>query len=117
MPDSVEHVQARHVRRCVITASGANLLDLVVAALNAQTAGRGDCVRAHIIGFTILTASGNYTLGNPDNSGTLSLVAAFVPYNCPATNGAADTYVAGGATLGVEVYYTGNPGSSHSGLP
>lgn len=109
MPDTVEHVQARHVRRCVITASGDDLADLCVAALNAQVSGRGTELRPWLMGCRIVTASANFTVGNPDNTGTLTIPSTSVPYDIAATNGMADTYVAGGATLGVEVYYTGNP--------
>lgn len=109
MPDSVEHVQARHVRRCVVTASGALLSTLVFNALNTQAAGRGDALKSVAIGFRVMTASGSFTVGNPDNTGTLTIPTTAVPYDCPTTNGLDDTYVAGGATLGVEVYYTANP--------
>lgn len=107
MPDSVSHVQARHVRRCVVTASGANLQTLALAALNAQAAGRGDAIKPWIMGVRIVSASVAFVAANPDNTGGLTI--GFTPYDIAATNGLADTYVSGGATLGVEVYYTGDP--------
>lgn len=109
MPDSVMHSQARHTRRCIVTASGANLLTLIIAALNAQAAGRGDAIKPWVIGFRIVTASADWVVANPDNTGGITIDNLAVPYDTPATNGAADTYVAGGATLGVEVFYTGDP--------
>jgi hypothetical protein len=75
MPDTVEHVQARHVRRCVVTASGDDLADLAVAALNTQANGRGDAIRPWIVGCRIVSASANFTVGNPDNTGTLTDLA------------------------------------------
>ena len=113
MTDTVAHVQARHVRRCAITLgpAGGILKTLAVAALNAQVAKRGDAIAEWIMGFRILTASGNFQVGNPDNTGYITITAAsMLPYDCPATSGAADTDVEGnGVTLGVEVYYTGDP--------
>jgi hypothetical protein len=108
MPDSTEHVQARHVRRCVVAAAG-NLQTLVTAALEAQAAGRGAAIRPFTLGVRIVTASGGYTVSNPDGTGTLTLPATAVPYDIAATNGMEDTVVGGGANLGVEVYFTGNP--------
>lgn len=106
MPDNVVQVQARHVRRCVVTASGANLLTLAIAALNAQAPNRGNVLKPWIMGVRIVSASVAFVVANPDNTGGLTI--GFTPYDIAATNGMADTYVSGGATLGVEVYYTGD---------
>lgn len=109
MADAVMHVQGRHVRRCTVTASGATLLTLVLNALNAQASGRGDAIRPWIIGCRIVTASAAFTVANPDGTGALTIPTAAVPYDIPAVAALEDTFVAGGATLGVEVYYTGQP--------
>lgn len=106
MPDTVEHVQARHVRRCVVSAGG-NLLDLVVAALNAQVHKRGDAIEPIAIGCRIVSAAANFTVSNPDGTGTLTIPSTSVPYDIAATNGMADTVVSA-VSLGVEVYYTTN---------
>lgn len=107
MTDTVAHVQARHVRRCVVTAND-NLQTLVTAALNAQVAERGDKIRPLVIGCRIVSASAAFTVANPDGTGALTIPLGGVPYDIAATNGMADTVVGGGATLGVEVYYTAN---------
>jgi hypothetical protein len=106
MPDTVLHVQGRHVRRCVVNAAG-NLQALVVAALNAQVAGRGDDVLRNIMGARIISAAGDFAVSNPDGTGTLTIPAASVPYSSPAVNFLADTVV-DAVALGVEVYYTGD---------
>jgi hypothetical protein len=108
MPDTVQHVQARHVRRCVVVANGV-LRDLAVAALNVQKAGRGDAIKPWIMGVRVVTATAGFTASNPDGTGTLTIAATLMPYDIPACEGMADTLLAGGATLGVEVYLTGNP--------
>lgn len=108
MPDTVEHVQARHVRRCIITATG-NMLTLVIAALEAQAFTRGSNLKPWIMGCRVISATASFDVSNPDGTGTLTIPALGFPYDIPATNGMADTLLAGGATLGVEVYYTGNP--------
>ena len=109
MPLPGQYVQAPRVRRCSITlgASGGILKALAVAALNAQKAGRGDAIASYILGFRILTASGNFQVGNPDNTGYITITAAtMLPYDCPAVEGSEDTDVEGnGVTLGVEVYF------------
>lgn len=109
MPDTTEHVQARHVRRCAVVANGTNLSALAVAALNAQAAGRGTDVLSWVMGVRIVSATADFTVSNPDGTGALTIPATRLPYDVAATNGMADTVVGGGATLGVEVYYTGNP--------
>jgi hypothetical protein len=108
MPDTVQHAQARHVRRCAVTAGG-NLKALIIAALNAQAYGRGDAIAPWVMGVRIISASASFTVANPDGTAALTIPTSAVPYDIPATQGAADTEVGGGATLGVEVYYTGNP--------
>ncbi len=108
MPDSTEHVQARHVRRCTIAAAG-NMQDLVTAALEAQAFGRGNTILPWVIGCRVISASGSYTVSNADGTGAITLPSTAVPYDIAATNGMADTLLAGGANLGVEVYFTGNP--------
>lgn len=108
MPDTVEHVQARHVRRCVIAAAG-NMQTLVIAALEAQAVGRGAAMRPYIMGVRVVTATAAFDVSNPDGTGTLTIPATSVPYDIAATNGMDDTLLAGGATLGVEVYFTANP--------
>lgn len=107
MPDSTQHVQARHVRRCVVVANG-NLQTLAIAALNAQVAGRGDAIAGWLIGVRIVSATADFTVSNPDGTGSLTIPTAAIPYDIAATEGMADTLLGGGATLGVEVYYTGN---------
>jgi hypothetical protein len=107
MPDTVQHVQGRHVRRCVVVANG-NLQTLAIAALNTQAAGRGDAIAAWLIGVRIVSASAGFTVSNPDGTGTLTIATASVPYDIAATDGMDDTLLGGGANLGVEVYYTGN---------
>ena len=108
MPDTVQHVQARHLRRCVVVANG-NMRDLVVAALNVQAAGRGDAIKAHIMGVRVVTASGGFTVSNVDGTGSITIATTIVPYDIAACEGMSDTALGGGANLGVEVYYTGNP--------
>ena len=109
MPHTVEHVRGRHVRRCVITANDTSFQALVLAALEAQAAGRGDAILPWIIGARIITAAGPFTLSNVDGTGTLTLAAASVPYEGIAVNVMADTFIGGAVALGVEVYFTGNP--------
>lgn len=104
MAETVTHVQARHVRRCVIVANG-NMETLVIAALNAQAAGRGDYIKKWVIGSAVWSSSASFTVANPDGTGAITVAA---PYACPAVENMADTLLGGGANLGVEVYYTGN---------
>lgn len=104
MAESVTHVQARHVRRCIIVANG-NMQTLVLAAFNLQAAGRGDDLRKWIIGATIWSTSVVFTVSNPDGTGTITVDA---PFASPAVTWMDDTLLGGGATLGVEVYYTGD---------
>lgn len=110
MPDTVQHVQARHVRRCQITlGAGANLLTAVVAALNTQQAGRGDAIKPYIMGARVLTSTAGFTIGD-----SLALVAmcafvAGVSYDTPAVNMLAETWIGGSGTATIEVLFTGNP--------
>ena len=103
--DTVEHIQGRHMLRCVVSAGG-NLLTLVIAALNAQKAGRGDAVLPWIMGARVVTAAGAFNASNADSTGTHAITT--VPYDMFATNSLGDTVVSA-VSLGVEVYYTGNP--------
>lgn len=112
MADVVAHVQGRHVRRCVVTApnGGANLLTLVINALNAQAPRRGDAIRPWIMGGRIITASDTFNVQNPDGTGSIAISTSILPYDIAAVDALADTRVAGNnVTLGVEVYYTGHP--------
>ncbi len=118
MADPVLMVQGRRKRYCTVVANGGVLLDLIVAALNAQTptlppgANRGDRAKPRIMGAHILTASAGFTVSNADGTGAIALAATVVPYDLSATSGAKDTAVAGGATLGVEVFLADDPEQS-----
>lgn len=104
MPDPKQCVQSSSVRRCVITASGANLAGLIQAAINTQVANLGDTLIARAIGCRIVTASASFTVSNADGTGTLT-IAAGTAYEAPAVAAIRDTIIGGGATLGVELYF------------
>ena len=108
MPLPIQQVQSNHVARCAIVATG-NLHALVIQALNAQAARRGDRISSGIIGVRIVTTIADFTVSNPDNTGAITVATTMVPYDIPATNGMADTLLGGGAALGVEVYCTEAP--------
>ena len=108
MPDTVQHVQARHVRRCQITlGAGANLRVALVAAFNAQSPGRGDAIKPWIIGARILTSTAGFTLGDSLALVSMVPVAAGYSYDAPAVNMDAETWIGGSGTATVEVFYSG----------
>ena len=109
MPDPVQYVQGRRMRRCSIAASGALLSDLVVAALTAQKAGRGDACAAHIVGYRLMSASADVAMANPDGTGSITVPSTSFPYDPAATHAGQDTLLSGSATITVEVYLSDIP--------
>lgn len=106
MPLPIQQTKSNHIARCVVNAAG-TLMSGAVAALNTQAAGRGDKMIEDIIGCRIVTAAGDFTVSNPDGTGTLTIVAAsMLPYDIAASQGMRDTLV-NAVSLGVEVYYNG----------
>ena len=109
MPESVQYVQGRRMRRCTVTASGALLSDLAIAALNAQKAGRGTACAAHILGYRLMSASADVAMANPDGTGSITVPSTSFPYDPAATHAGQDTLLSGGATVTVEVYLSDIP--------
>ena len=111
MPDTTEHVQARHVRRCQITLASpatVSVLTQAIAALNTQQAGRGDAIRPYVMGGRIVTSTAGFTLTDNSMAGGFA-VPANTSYDCPAVNWLDESRATGGGTAIVEVLYTGNP--------
>lgn len=109
MPDPVQYVQGRRMRRCSITASGALLSDLIVAALNTQLAGRGTACAAHVIGYRLMSATADVAMANPDGTGSITVPSTSFPYDPAASHAGQDTLLSGGATVTVEVYLSDIP--------
>lgn len=105
MAHPTQQTQSQHVAYCVVSAGG-NLRSLIVAALNAQAAGRGDRIAEDIIGVRVISAAANFTLSNADGTGTVTVQSSLVPFDIPATSADQDTVVSA-VSLGLAVFYNG----------
>lgn len=103
MPDSVQFVQARTVYRVAVTATAQNLLSLVIAALNARSAGLGDLIKPNIIGGSV-TSVAAFTVGDSLALVATKSVALGVDYSEPTTNFLRDTWASGASPLVVSVW-------------
>lgn len=103
MPETVQFVQARTTYRVSVTATAANLLTLVLAALNARTAGLGDQVKPYIIGGSLVSVAG-FTVGDTAALVATKSITAGVDYSEPSTNFLRDTWATGASPLIVSVW-------------